>query len=580
MNVAFAPSTSAAPADTEPLLRVSELTTEVLTAAGPRIVVGQLSFDVGKAEILSIIGESGSGKSVAMRSLVGLLPQPPLLVTRGIARFEGRDLLTMPPAELRSVRGRRIGMIFQEPMSALNPAMSVGDQIAEPLVEHFGTDWRTARAEAVRLLDRARIPDAAARARLAPAELSGGMRQRVVIAAALACKPSLIIADEPTTALDASVQSEILGLLRELQREVGCSVILITHDMSVVRQVADRVLVMRNGRGVEQGTCADILTAPHAAYTQALVAASLPLTIDPPEIVAIDAGTDALTVKDLVVSFPREHRLFAIRKSERLFALDGVSFSLARGETLALVGESGSGKTTLARAILGLVPVEDGRIWLDGTDLVERPSAASGAVQYVFQDPQTSLDPRWPVWRSATEPLRLAGRSSDLRANAARLFAEVGLNDSHLDRFPHQLSGGQRQRVGIARALSVSPSLVIADEAVSALDATTRLQVLDLLQAIQRRTGVPFLFITHDLAVVSRIAQRVAVMRFGRLVELGPVARVLSAPAHPYTRSLIDAALGKVAAPLPDGGHRIGPSGSRRTWSTMLKIAPGHFVAR
>jgi peptide/nickel transport system ATP-binding protein len=563
------------------LLSVKGLRTQILTREGPRVVVDDLSFAVEPGEVLAIIGESGSGKSVATQSIMGLLPSPPGRVTAGTALFEGRDLLALPEGDLRKLRGNRIGMIFQEPMSALNPMMAVGDQIAETIVTHHGASWQVARAEAMRLLERVRIPDAAGRAKLHPGALSGGMRQRVVIAAALACKPALVIADEPTTALDATVQAEILALLRELKAEVGCAVIFITHDMGVVRQIADRVLVMRAGRTIETGTANAILTLPQADYTKALINASVTAAPRQAATTAAD-GPPPLSIEDLVVSFPTTQSLITLRRPERLYAVDGVSFSVKAGETLALVGESGSGKTTIARAILGLTRPDVGRVRLRGEDVSTSPKPMNGRVQFVFQDPQSSLDPRFRAWQTVTEPLRIAGETNRgvRRARAADLLGQVGLDLAYLDRLTHELSGGQRQRLGIARALSVSPDLVIADEAVSALDATTRLQVLDLLQSLQASTNLPLLFITHDFAVVSRIAHRVAVMRFGRLVELGPTASVLNNPQTAYTRALIAAATGAPTLGLPrTGGHRVGAIGTQRPWQPMRELAQGHFSA-
>ncbi|WP_341678083.1 ABC transporter ATP-binding protein [Niveibacterium sp. SC-1] len=567
-------------AKTGPLLSVANLTTCILTPAGPRTVVDGLDFTVEAGEVLALIGESGSGKSVATQSLLGLLPSPPGRVVAGTALFEGRDLLALTPAQLQQVRGNRIGAIFQEPMAALNPMLPVGEQIAETLVTHRNMDRQAARAEALRLLDRVRIPDAAARARLHPVALSGGMCQRVVIAAVLACKPALVIADEPTTALDATVQAEILALLRELQAESGCGIVCITHDMDVVRQIADRVLVMRSGRAVESGTRDAVLQAPRHDYTRMLIEATRPATPRAPVAPAPKVATDPLVIEDLTVSFPRAQSLLAVRRAERLFAVDGVSLRVRAGETLALVGESGSGKSTLARAILGLAGIDAGRVRVQGRDVVTERERLRGRVQYVFQDPQSSLDPRWRAWQSVAEPLRLAGerRPGVLRETAAACMARVGLAD-HADRYPHELSGGQRQRLGIARALSVAPDLVIADEAVSALDAATRLQVLELLDRIQRDTGLPLLFITHDFSVVTRIAHRVAVLRFGQLLEIGPTAAVLQRPQHAYTRALIAAAMTGEAASLPGSrGHRLGAAGSQRPWRPMREVGDGHFV--
>jgi peptide/nickel transport system ATP-binding protein len=561
------------------LLEIKGLTTEVLTLAGPRRLVEEVSFSIVPEEVLAIVGESGSGKSVTMLSALGLLPEP-VTVTAGSVRFEGLDLLRLAERDLRRIRGDRIGMIFQEPMSALNPVTMVGAQVAEPLVVHRNLSRKAAWAEAVRLLDRVRIPQAGERARLYPHQLSGGMRQRVVIAAAIACKPKLLIADEPTTALDATVQAEIMVLLTELRRDIGCAIALITHDMGLVKDVADRIVVMNRGRVVEQGLQGVVFAAPRSAYTRTLLKAAFLSTAA--EAGAPTVSPAVLDVKDVTVSFGVRAHLFSGRRGERLHAVDGVSFSLKVGETLALVGESGSGKTTLARSVLGLAPIDEGGIWIDGKD-ARNLDAANRKVQFVFQDPQASLDPRLRVWESAIEPLALAAteRKTALRARAVALLADVGLGADHLDRFPHELSGGQRQRIGIARALSVSPRILIADEAVSALDASTRLQVLDLLAALQRRTGVAILFITHDFGVVSRLAHRVAVMRFGRIVEIGRTAEVLNHPAHTYTKALLAAVpgrgdLGKAGPSLSSKRHRSGRRGTLAAWPPLESIGPDH----
>ena len=568
--------------DLSTLLAIEGLGVQILTSTGPRQLIEDVSLLVRPRELLAVVGESGSGKSITMQSVLGLLPQP-MAVTAGRALFEGQDLLTLPQPALRSLRGNRIGMIFQEPMSALHPLLPAGEQIAETLSVHRGASRAAARAEAIRLLDQVRIPQAAERARLYPHQLSGGMRQRVMIAAAIACKPSLLIADEPTTALDATVQAEIMRLLAELQREVGCAVVLITHDMGLVRDLADRVVVMRRGRVLEHGPREEVLQRPRTAYTRTLIAASLPVPARSEPVAA--ATPPLLGVEELTVSFPVGSGLLARRRRQRLFAVDGVSFALQPGETLALVGESGSGKTTLARAILGLNAIDEGRVSIDGQP-VREGAGACGRIQLVFQDPQAALDPRFRAWASVVEPLALAGKASraQLRARAEALFADVGLGAEHLDRFPHELSGGQRQRLGIARALSVEPRLLIADEAVAALDAATRLQVLDLLAALQRRTRIGILFITHDLGVVSRLAHRVAVMRCGRLLEIGRTAEVLDRPLHPYTDSLLAAVPGRAAgrprteAPTSDR-HRTAPAGTPRPAHQLRYVTPDHAIA-
>ncbi len=583
-------------APTPPLLAVNDLTTEILVGTGPRRVVDGLSFSVGAGETLAVVGESGSGKSLAMLSLTGLLPSPPALVTGGRAMFEGADLLAMGDRALRRVRGSRIGMVFQEPMSALNPLLTVGDQIAETLTAHRGLSWSAARAEAVRLLDRVRIADAAGRAGQHPHQFSGGMRQRVVIAAAIAARPALLIADEPTTALDATVEAEILALLKALQAEDNLAIILITHDMGVVRRAADRVLVMHGGREVESGPTAEVLTTPRADYTRTLVAATLyaPAQVQPAPVSAADAGSPEakarplLKVMDLTVAFPLPPAWPRLRPSHRFLAVAGVSFALAAGETLAIVGESGSGKTTVARAILGLQPAEAGRVLLNGHDVggADRDSRTRRAgIQMVFQDPQASLDPRFDAEAIITEPLRFVERRGDRTARAAELLALVGLPADALRRRPHELSGGQRQRLGIARALSVEPKIVVADEAVSALDATTRLKVLELLRELQARLGIAYLFITHDLSVVARLAHQVAIMQAGQIVEIGPVEAVTRAPAHPYSRTLLAALQGvdrgdAAESPLIAAGPRRLPIGEAPPSPVFDRVGPGHLVAR
>jgi peptide/nickel transport system ATP-binding protein len=523
-----------------PLLRVDGLVTEILTPAGPRRILDGVCFDIAPGEVVALVGESGSGKSMTMQAITGLLPQP-AIVSAGSALFQGCDLLRMPARALRALRGDRIGMIFQEPMSALNPMMPVGDQIAETLTTHRGLGWQAARGEAVRLLDRVRVVDAARVARLRPHELSGGMRQRVVIGAAIACKPALIIADEPTTALDASVQAEIITLLNELRHDVGCAILLITHDIGLVGAIADKACVMLSGRIVESGPAASIIMSPRTAYARTLVAASLPPT--QPGRPPVAQTEPVLEVRDLTVSFALRRSLFARGGKDRHIAVDRANLSLRPGETLALVGESGSGKTTLARAILGLAPIAAGSIQLHGVAPGASRTDIASKVQFVFQDPQASLNPLFPAWRSVSEPLHLAGRHTapELKAHAEALLLQVGLGPDTLYRFPHELSGGQRQRLGIARALIRRPHILIADEAVAALDASTRMQILDLLLKLQAEHSLAYLFITHDLSVVARIAHRVAVMRHGRIVETDDVATLFYEPKHPYTKLLLDA---------------------------------------
>lgn len=515
------------------LLQVRDLSVGLFDPDGGRRVVNDLSFDVRAGEVFAIIGESGSGKSLSMQAITGLLPSPPARVADGTAFFENEELIGMAEPALRRIRGNRIGMIFQEPMAALDPMRNVGDQVAETLVIHRKLSWSAARAETLLLFQQVKISDPERRMRQRPAGLSGGMLQRVVIAAAIACRPALIIADEPTTALDASTASEVLDLLAEMRRQTGSAMIFITHDIAIVRKIADRVLVMRNGREVESGTVSDILCNPKSDYTKALIDAA---RLAPrAEKTGTTAQAPVLHVEGLTIRFRLPSLPF---QSRFLTAVDGVSLSIDRGETLALIGESGSGKTTLARAIVGLQTIDLGSIQVGG----------KGRAQFVFQNPQSALNPSYRAWWSVTEPLRFEGKSnrSQLRDRAAGLLQKVGLGEEFLDRFPHELSGGQRQRLGIARALSTEPDILIADEAVSALDAETRMKVLHLLRDIQNATGLPILFITHDFSVVTTIANRVAVMRSGRIIEQGPVNEIIQAPKEAYTRELISAAVATV----------------------------------
>ena len=565
------------------LLAIEGLTTEVLTLAGPRRLIEDVSFSIVAEEVLAIVGKSGSGKSVTMLSALGLLPEP-VAITAGAVRFEGCDLLTLAERDLRRIRGDLIGMIFQEPMSALNPVTTVGAQVAETLVVHRDLSRKAAWAEAVRLLDRVRIPQAAERARLYPHHLSGGMRQRVVIAAAIACKPKLLIADEPTTALDATVQAGIMALLAELRRDIGCAVALITHDLGLVKDVADRIVVMNRGRVVEQGLQEEVFAAPRSAYTRTLLKA----------VFLSGAAEAGARQRRRLSSTSRmsPYRLACARPSFRRGAASGFTRSTASAspsrqarllrwsakaaaERLPLHGRS-SGSRLLTRGESGSTA---------GTRGASMRRAARSSSS--FRTRRRRSTPACRVWESAIEPLALAAteRKTALRARAVGLLADVGLGADHLDRFPHELSGGQRQRIGIARALSVSPRILIADEAVSALDASTRLQVLDLLADLQRRTGVAILFITHDFGVVTRLAHRVAVMRVGRIVEIGRTAEVLNHPAHPYTKALLAAVpgsgeLGKAGPNLSPGRHRSGRRGTLPAWPPLQSIGPDHAIVR
>ena len=535
----------------KPLLDVTGLR---VSFSGKEVVHG-IDFQIAAGEKLALVGESGSGKTVTALSLLRLVQNADLA---GVARLFGpessqgaRDLLSIPERELRGIRGKEIAMIFQEPMTALNALYSVGDQIAEVLELHEGLSARAAQAAAVQLLADTGIPEPARRARSFPHQLSGGQRQRAMIAMALACKPRLLLADEPTTALDVTVRAQILELLAELQRKYGMAVLLITHDLNLVRRFADRVAVMENGHIVEHGAVATVFDAPQHAYTRKLIDSH-------PErdVAAVAAQADAaplLEAKALRVSYPVPRPGFAgwFRKGE-FIAVRGADFRIVPGETLGVVGESGSGKSTLALAALGLLK-HRGELKVDGKGwAVDRASdlGLRRTMQVVFQDPFSSLSPRMTVEQIVGEGLRVHAPELDTKARRARsltALADVGLTEAQfpalLDRYPHEFSGGQRQRLAIARALIVDPQLLVLDEPTSALDVTIQKQVLALLQRLQRERGLSYLLITHDVEVIRAMAHQVIVMKDGAILETGTVERVLDAPEHPYTQKLVAAAL-------------------------------------
>ncbi|MGV8833792.1 MAG: ABC transporter ATP-binding protein [Devosia sp.] len=540
------------------LLSVRNLTTTVATPNGDRAVVNDLSFDLAAGETLCIAGESGSGKSMTALSLMQLLPKPMARVAAGSALFKNRDLFTLPKEAMRQVRGNDIAMIFQEPMTSLNPVLTIGRQLIETITAHASVSAAAAQQRALQLLDQVQIPEAARRLSQYPYELSGGMRQRVMIAMALSQSPDILIADEPTTALDVTVQAQILSLIRDLQSEIGTAVILITHDMGVVAEMADRVLIMKDGQQIEAGPVREIFARPSAAYTRALLAAVPRLgemtgTTAPKRAIPTPPETvrrEVVEVDNLTVRFDIRAGLFG-RVDRRVHAVEGIGFKLFSGETLSLVGESGCGKSTTGKALLNLVPF-GGHVRIAGNHTQGlRPDQMKPVrrdIQMIFQDPFASLDPRMRVGDLVAEPLRIhkLATGSELTDRVAYLFDRVGLSRDQMERYPHEFSGGQRQRVCIARALSLSPKVIVADESVSALDVSIQSQVLDLLQDIQNETGVAYLFISHDMGVVEQISHRVAVMYLGRFVEVGTRAQVFDNPQHPYTRALID------AVPVPD----------------------------
>ena len=589
----------------QPVLVVEDLTTSFKSPEGWKAVIRNISLHVDAGETVAIVGESGSGKSVTALSTMRLLPAGRSRV-EGRILLDGRDLLKASDREMRSVRGGSIGMIFQEPMTSLNPVFTIGNQIAEALVLHRGMSWKEAEAETLRLMDRVRIPAAKSRLHEYPHKFSGGMRQRVMIAMALASRPKLLIADEPTTALDVTIQAEILHLLRELQREENMGVLFITHDMGVVAEIADRTMVMFRGDMIETGPTSEIFESPKAVYTKSLLA-SIPRLgtmgaaaapkrfpeVDPATGEAAD-GSEMKPVAQTVEPILKVDNL-AMRfdlPNGRVHAVEDVSFDLRPGETLSLVGESGCGKSTTGRAIIRLLTPTAGSIMIDGQDVTKAGSRALRDMrrisQMIFQDPFASLNPRITVGSAIAEPILahgLMGRR-DAKARVAELLEQVGLSAKMADRHPHEFSGGQRQRISIARALALEPKFIVADEAVSALDVSVKAQVSNLLLDLQQEHGLAYLFISHDMAVVERMSHRVAVMFLGEIVEIGPRAAIFDNPQHPYTQRLIS------AVPIPDPGRRgqtpsplseeikspVRPFDYVVPKRTYREVSPGHFV--
>ncbi|EFL17454.1 ABC transporter ATP-binding protein [Streptomyces sp. C] len=526
---------------TGPLVDVTGLVVD-FPVGGPgqyvRAVDG-ISFTLEAGRALGIVGESGSGKSTVAAALLGLHHGTGARLT-GTVRVDGTDLADAGPAQLRALRGGTAAMVFQDPLSSLDPYHAVGDQIAEVYRVHTTASRRAARARAVEVLDRVGIPDAARRSRARPHEFSGGMRQRALIAMALACEPRLLIADEPTTALDVTVQAQILDLLHGLRQEHGLGLLLVTHDVGVAAESVDELLVMRDGAAVERGPVHQVLAAPRAPYTRDLLAAVPRLDAPRTPRLRVVAGRGAPEPDPgtPVVEAICLRRDFG-RGRSGVSAVAGVSLAVRAGETLGIVGESGSGKSTLGRMLVGLLEPTSGQVRHAGTEV----SGIAGGAQMVFQDPVSSLNPRRSVGESIADPLRAAGERDEtaIRARVDGLLTRVGLEPAHYDRYPHEFSGGQRQRVGIARALAPRPRLIVCDEPVSALDVTTQAQVTELLAELQRELGIALVFIAHDLAVVRQVSDRVAVMRGGVVVEEGPVEEVYGRPAHAYTRQLLDA---------------------------------------
>lgn len=608
------------------VLAVEDLSVRFTTSERSVDAVKHLSFHVDHGETLAVVGESGSGKSVTSLALMRLVEHGGGRILNGRMAFRRRngevlDLAQARDTTMRSIRGADIAMIFQEPMTSLNPVFTAGDQIAEAIRIHQGKSASAARAEALRMLELVRIPEARNVLDRFPHQLSGGMRQRVMIAMALSCKPQLLIADEPTTALDVTIQAQILQLIRELQAEMRMGVLFITHDMGVVAEVADRVLVMYRGDPVEEGPSARVFASPRHAYTRALLAAvpklgamrgtELPAkfelvrsgpaadtdaeaadTATPQDTVLAGSGP-ILRVRDLVTRFDVPSGVFG-RVKRRVHAVEKVSFDLYPGETLALVGESGCGKSTTGRSLLRLVESQSGTIEFGGRNIRDLPTRELQAlrrnIQFIFQDPFASLDPRVTVGFSILEPLLIhrIAKGAEAQQRVDWLLQKVGLPPEAAQRYPHEFSGGQRQRIAIARALALNPKVVVADESVSALDVSIQAQIVNLMLDLQRELGVAFLFISHDMAVVERISHRVAVMYLGQIVEIGPRRAVFEAPRHAYTRRLM------AAVPVADPARRhlqrtllegeipspIRPVGDEPEVPPLVQVAPGHFVAQ
>ena len=615
------------------VLEVQGLTVRFDTSERSVVAVKDLGFHVRAGEVLAIVGESGSGKSVTSLSVMRLIEHGGGTIASGKISFTRRnggklDLAKAADSVMRTIRGGEISMIFQDPMTSLNPVFSVGTQVAEAVMLHQGLSHAEAEAEALRMLELVRIPEAKQILKRYPHQLSGGMRQRVMIAMALSCKPSLLIADEPTTALDVTIQAQILQLIRQLQEEMGMAVIFITHDMGVVAEVADRVLVMYHGEAVEEGTCEQIFHNPRHPYTQSLLAAvprlgsmrgtdepaPFPLLritdpeaeqlgtadmdetpVDMPEPVASAPSVSdgpVLSVDNLITRFDVETGFWG-KVKRRVHAVEQVSFNLYPGETLGLVGESGCGKSTIGRSLIGLETPRSGSIVFNGQELTQ----VSGSqlqklrrnIQYVFQDPYAALDPRLTVGFSIMEPLLIHKVCSRQEAErrVGELLERVDLDPAMAVRYPHEFSGGQRQRVCIARALAMNPEIIIADESVSALDVSVRAQIINLLLALQKEFRIAFLFISHDMAVIERVCHRVAVMYLGQIVELGSRRDVFENPLHPYTKRLMS------AVPIPDPSRRTMshtlltgeiPSPVRSAdyepvVAPLKEVSPGHFVS-
>ena len=583
--------------------------------------VSDVSWNVKKGETLAIVGESGSGKSVSALAILKLIPNPPGKITSGSIFFEGKNIVKTSDTEIRNIRGKKISMIFQEPMTSLNPLMTIGKQISEVLDRHFKLSKKETYQKAKNILDIVQIPDSKRWLNGYPHEMSGGMRQRVMIAMALVCEPTVLIADEPTTALDVTIQAQILGLIKKLQKDIGMSVVFITHDMGVVAEIADRVVVMLGGKKVEEGNVNEIFHNPKHPYTKSLLAVvprlgsmrgrSLPAKFSNLDIKRTEGddvietnNNELIDIKDKVrrseppiLEIENLTTRFSIKSSfgfskGNVHAVEGIDLLLLQGETIGIVGESGCGKSTLGKSIMRLVEPNSGKIKIKGKDIISLSKKdmfpIRKDVQIVFQDPYSSLNPRLTVGQIVSEGMKLhkVCHETEIKDKLIEVFKKVGLSEVHINNYPHEFSGGQRQRIGIARALALSPSIIIADEAVSALDVSIQAQVINLMMELQEEYGLSYLFISHDMAVIERVCHRVAVMYLGEIVELGSRSQVFENPQHPYTKKLMK------AVPIADPKLRkkefnlmtdeipslVKPNGYEPEKINLIKVEEGHFI--
>ena len=602
-------------------LEVKNLSVEFNVRGQTIKAVNDVSWYVKKGETLAIVGESGSGKSVSALAILKLIPDPPGKITSGSIFYEGEDIVKASDIKIRNIRGKNISMIFQEPMTSLNPLMTIGKQISETLDRHLNLSRKNIYKKAKDILDLVQIPDSKRWLNGYPHEMSGGMRQRVMIAMALVCRPSILIADEPTTALDVTIQAQILGLIKKLQNEIGMSVIFITHDMGVVAEIADRVVVMLRGKKVEEGNVNEIFHNPKHPYTKSLLSVvpklgSMKGRPLPAKFSNIDVkrseGDDVvktnnntlIDIKDNVrrsdppiLEITNLTTRFSIKSgfgfsNGNIHAVEGINLLLQQGETLGIVGESGCGKSTLGKSIMRLVEPTSGKIKIKGKDIISLSKKdmfpIRKDVQIVFQDPYSSLNPRFTVGKIVSEGMLLHQicKETEVREKLIEIFEKVGLSEFHLNNYPHEFSGGQRQRIGLARALALSPCIIIADEAVSALDVSIQAQVVNLMMELQEEYGLSYLFISHDMAVIERVCHRVAVMYLGEIVELGTRRQVFENPQHPYTKKLMK------AVPVADPRLRkkefnlmtdeipslVKPIGYEPEKIELIKVEEGHFI--